>query len=305
MSDLLQHVELVKLAHDLQVEVSEVEFLRPLSEAQLRALRAAVNHALFAPYEPRFARMAGMSRHVPAPLAAKGAQIALGALVAARVAAVTATHHAVRLTDHLSTAFLAEMTPHIDPAKVADIVVALPESTVTAVGHELVRRQEYIPLGRFVSYVPVETALRVIDDAPPADLLQVAIFTEDRAALDEVIAAVPDRTLVDVLNAADAAGRIDDALTLLSALAVESRTRVVGLVATLEDHLRDSLIRAVSRNHAWPDLTPALAHLDRNDLLRLLDVPALDDPDVMADLEHVTTTPAVQDLLDELRTRRT
>lgn len=304
MSELLQHVELVKLAHDLQVDVAEVEFLGPLSEEQLRSLRAAVNHALFAPYEHRFARMAGMSRHVPPPLAAKGAQLALGHLVAARVAAVTETHHAVRLTGHLSTEFIADMTPHIDPAKVDDIVRALPEHTVVEVGHELVRRHEYIPLGRFVSYVPVETALRVIDDAPPEELLQVAVFTEDRAALDAVIAAVPDRTLVEVLQAADAGGRIDDALTLLSALAVESRTRVVGLVARLDEELRDSLVRAVTRNHAWPDLTPVLDHLEHADLLCLLDVPALDDPDVMAGLEAVATTPESRALLEQLRARR-
>ncbi len=304
MSGLLRHVELVKLAHDLQVDVEEVEFLRALSQEQLRSLRASVNHALFAPYEPRFARMAGVSRHVPAPLAAKGAQVALGPLVAARVAAVTETQHAVKLTEHLSTEFLAEMTPHIDPEKVEEIVVALPARTVVEIGHELVRRQEYIPLGRFVSYVTVETALRVIEDAPPEDLLQIAIFTEDRAALDHVIAAVDDRTIVAVLEAADARDQIDDALALLSALAVASRTRVVGLVATLEEHPRDALVRAVHRNDAWGDLTPVLEHLAHDDLVRLLDVPALQDPEVVTGLEAAATTPESKALVDDLRSRR-
>lgn len=304
MSELLRDVELVKLAHDLQVDVSEVEFLRPLSEDQLRSLRGAVNHALFAPYEPRFARMAAMSRHVPAALGAKGAQAALGPLVCARVAAVTETQQAVKLTGHLSTSFLAEMTPHIDPSKVADIVTALPERTVVDVGHELVRRQEYIPLGRFVSYVPVDTAMHVIDQAPPDDLLQTAIFTEDRQALDEVIAAVPDRTLVDVLHAAQEGDHIDDALTLMSALAVESRTRVVGIVATLEEPVRDALVRAVARNDAWDDLVPVLEHLDDEDVLTLLDVPAVADPEVRSGLDAVATTDRARALYAELEARR-
>lgn len=304
MSELLRDVELVKLAHDLQVDVSEVEFLRPLSEEQLRSLRAAVNHALFAPYEPRFARMAAMSRHVPAAIGAKGAQVALGPLVCARVAAVTETQQAVKLTGHLSTSFLADMTPHIDPSKVADIVAALPERTVVETGHELVRRQEYIPLGRFVSYIDVDTALKVIDEAPPVELLQTAIFTEDRSSLDEVIAAVADRTLVDVLHAAQEGGHIDDALTLMSALAVESRTRVVGIVATLEEPVRDALVRAVARNDAWDDLTPVLEHLSDEDVLNLLDVPAVDDPEVRSGLEAAATTERARALFAELESRR-
>ena len=38
-------------------------------------------------------------------------------------------------------------------------------------------------LGRFVAHVPLETALTVVRAAPPLDLLQVAIFTDDRAEL--------------------------------------------------------------------------------------------------------------------------
>ncbi len=304
MSELLRDVELVKLAHDLHVDVADVEFLRALSEDQLRALRGAVNHALFAPYEHRFARMAGMSRHVPAALAAKGAQVALGPLVCARVAAVTETHQAVKLTSHLSTSFLAEITPHIDPSKVADIVAALPEATVVETGHELVRRQEYIPLGRFVSYISEATALQVIDDAPPEDLLQTAIFTEDRAALDHMIAAVDDGTLAEVLRAAEEGDHIDDALTLMSALAVESRTRVVGIVSGLEEPVRDALVRAVARNDAWEDLAPVLDHLEDEEVLSLLDVPAADDGDVRGGLRTAATTERAQQLFEELEARR-
>ncbi len=304
MSELLRDVELVKLAHDLQVDRSEVEFLRALSEEQLRTLRGSVNHALFAPYEPRFARMAAMSRHVPNALAAKGAQAALGPLVCARVAAAIDTTRAVELTGHLRTRFLADMTPHIDPSKVADIVARLPEDLVVEVGHEMVRRQEYIPLGRFVSYVRVETALRVIAEAPPEDLLRTAVYAEDRGALDTMIAAVEERTLAEVLQAAAASGDIDDALTLMSALAIESRTRVVGIVAALDEAVREELIRAVSRNDAWDDLAPVLDDLRDEEVLSLLDVPAVDDPEVRAGLKGAVSTTRAEQLFAQLEERR-
>ena len=51
MTDLLQHVEMVKLAHDLGVDLAEVEFLDALSDTDLARLRDAVNHALFAPHD--------------------------------------------------------------------------------------------------------------------------------------------------------------------------------------------------------------------------------------------------------------
>ncbi len=305
MTDLLQHVELVKLAHDLGVDRSEVEFLAPLSAPDLAVLRGAVNHALFAPHEQRFARMAGMGRHVPTTLAAKGAQHALGPLIAARVAAVTDPALAVRLVNHLSVGFLARMTPYIDPAKVAEIVARLPREVVVATGERLVASREYIPLGRFVAHVDLQTSLEVVRAAPPLDLLQVAIYTDDREALDAIIAAVEEEVLAAVLREAAAAGDIDDALTLLAVLSVESRLRVVRVAGGLEAEVRDALVAAVARNGVWESLQPVLDHLEDEEVLHLLDVPALSDPDAFAGLERVAaTTPGADPLVEELRRRR-
>jgi hypothetical protein len=305
MTDLLQHVELVKLAHDLGVDLGEVEFLDALSDTDLAELRGAVNHALFAPHEARFARLASMGRHVPTTLAAKGAQLALGPLIAARVAAVTDPDLAVKLVNHLSVGFLAKLTPHINPAKVADIVAKLPKDVVVATGELLVARQEYIPLGRFVAHVPLETALAVVRAAPPLDLLQVAIYTDDREELDRIIAEVEEEVLSAVLREAAAAGDIDDALTLLAVLSVDSRLRVVRVAAGLDDSVRDALVAAVARNDVWDALQPVLDHLEDDEVLHLLDVPALSDPDAFAGLERSAAgTPGTDHLVVELRARR-
>lgn len=302
MKNLQVQVELAKLAHELGVTTEEVAFLGVLDAADLAALRALVTHALFAPHEHRFGRMAAFAKLIPASMAAKGAEHSLGPYLAARAAAVTEPDLAVRMSSHLSPAFLARMAPHLDPAKVAGIVSRLPADLVVDVGHRLVADQQYVPLGRFVSHVPVETALRVVDRAEPLDLLQVALFTEEASALDAVIAQVPEPRLAAVLTAASEADRADEALTLLSTLTVTARTRMVRIAAGLDTPVRDSLIRAVARHDAWEDLVPVLEHLDTAEALDVLDVPALRDPEVLAGMEPVARRhPAAGELFDQAR----
>ena len=305
MTDLLQHVELVKLAHDLGVDLAEVEFLGALSDTELARLRGAVNHALFAPHEARFARMAAMGRHVPLGLAAKGAQLALGPLIAARVAAVTDPELAVRLVGHLSIGFLARMTPHIDPAKVAEIVARLPREVVVATGEKVLESKDYIPLGRFVAHVDVDTAVEVARIAPPDDLLQIAVFTDDREALGRMIDRIDEEILGSVLTEAASTGQIDDASTLLALIPVGARLRVVRVAGTLADDVRDALVASVVRNDLWEALRPVLDDLDDEEVLHLLDVPALSDPEAFAGLERsASSAPHRQELLEQLRRRR-
>ncbi len=301
MNDLRVDVELTKLAHDLRVDVSEVEALAALSREELVELRGMATHALFAAHEHRFSRFAASARLVPASLAAKGAEVALGPLITARVAAVTDPEMAVKLAGHLSPAFMARVAPHLDPAKVAGVMTGLPEATVVDVGRRLVRAQQYVPLGRFVSFVPVATALRVVEEAPPLELLQVALFTEEAAALDAVISELSDERIAEVLVAADEADAVDDTLALLTALSPWTRARIVTLTAALEPHVRDGLVRAVSRNDAWSDLVPVLDHIGVDDARALLDVPALQDPDVRAGLAgSAAGHPAAERLVGEL-----
>jgi hypothetical protein len=171
------------------------------------------------------------------------------------------------MVEHMSVGFLAEMTPFIDPARVAGIVATLPEDVVIETGERLVAAKEYIPLGRFVAHVALETSLTVVRAAPPSDLLQVAIFTDDREALDAIIAAVEEDVLAAVLTTAASAGDLDDALTLLASLALESRARVVRVAAGLDDTVRDGLVEAVARNEAWDALAPVLDQVE-DDTLR-------------------------------------
>ena len=197
------------------MDPEDVQFLDVLSPEQLRELRGMVNRAVYEPHEHRFRRLASFGKLVPVPVAAMGTQVALGPLVAARVAAAADADFAVRLADHISPEFLSRLTPYLDPSRVAGIVSRLDDDLVVEVGRLTVGRQEYVPLARFISYVPVETALRVVEEAPPLDLLRTALYAEDLVALDSLIAEVSTERLADVLVAAHDAGELADALSLL------------------------------------------------------------------------------------------
>lgn len=248
MSDLQAGIERIKLAHELDTDATELAFLSPLTHEQLARLRTLVSHALFAPHEPRFARLGAFAKSVPPALAAKGAELALGPLISARTAAVCDPDTAAKLTGHMSAAFLARIATHLDPVKVSGIVTRLPEDTVVEVGRRLVEQHELIPLGRFVSVVPVKVALAVVADAAPLHLLEIALFTDDPAALAAVVQALPDERLTGVLQAAVQDGRVDEALTLLAMLPTGAQDRLRGLADRLDPDVRAPLENAAERH---------------------------------------------------------
>ena len=306
MTDLRVRIELVKLAHELHVDTDAVQFLDVLTPEQLRGLRTIVNRAAYETHEHRFRRLASFGKLVPVPVAAKATQVALGPLVAARVAAASDPDFAVRLADHLSPEFLSRLTPYLDPSRVSGIVSRLDDDLVVRVGHLTVGRQEYIPLARFISYVPVDTALRVVAHAPPLDLLRTAVYAEDLDALDALIAEVPTDRLADVLVAAHDADELADALTLLELISVPSRVRVVIVAQGLDVDVRDALIRAVHHHDAWDALLPVLDALEVEQVVHLLDVPALRDAAVhqrLTDVVAESGDAAAQAVLDEVAPR--
>ncbi len=301
MSRLLVQAELTKLASELRVDVAEVEVLADLTRDELAELRAMVSNALFAPHEHRFTRFAAMSRLVPAGVAAKIAELALGPFLTARVAAVTEPELAVRMAGHISPEFMALMSPHLDPAKIADILDGLPEEMIVDVGKRLVTAHEHIAMGRFMSQVPVGVSVRVVEEAAPLELLQVALLTDDADALDRVIRELPDQRLEEVLVAAAEADAVDDAVAMQAPLSADTRARVLRLASGLGVGVRDSLVRSVSRNDAWGPVVAVLDDLSLDDARSLLDVPAMHEPEVRAGLAAAAAGhPAAERLVSEL-----
>lgn len=283
----MSRVEITKLAAELRVPDGELAFLGDRSPEELRDLRAMVSRARFARHEQRSKTIAALSRRLPASLSAKIARSALGPMLSAHVASAMKADDAARLAGHLDPSFLADLAPGLDPTRVGPLLRRLPDTLVIEVATLLVERKDYITLGRLVSTVDTPVALRVIEQGDEEDLLHVALFAEDRDAIDAIARQLPDEQLAEVIATCARADLYDGLVALLRSLSRESATRLIAQVVAVEDNARESVIEAIAQHDAWPVILPSLAELAEPTLARIVSSPTVLDP-VVADrvIEH-------------------
>lgn len=288
MREVASATELAKLRHELGLDPdgADLAFLGVLTPDQVAVLRRGVVTARHGRHEHRFSRIAGLSRLLPPAVTARAAEAALGPLVAARAAAAMDVADAVRLARRISPAFLTELTTHLDPGASRDLVAALPEPLLLEVGRRLLARDEHLVLGRYVGVMPAAASAQVITSAPGAAILAVARYAEDSRALDEVLAALPDETLLRVLGAAGEGDRAEDAVELVGRVGLEARVRIFDLVPELERHQQRRLVGAVVRLGAWEHVLPVLSRIRPRALHQLLVLPEIADPTLVSALMH-------------------
>lgn len=301
MGDLASRIEIAKLARELGIPEEGLGVLADRTPAELKELRAVAAHALFRRHEDRVTRLASLSRMLPVGLTAKIAELALGPMLSARVAAVLDPREATRLAGHLDPDFLARLAVSLDPGRVAAIVRGLPDDLVVGVGSRLLRAGEHLTLGRFVAVVSPELAMRVVDGASAHDLLQVALFTDEPTALEAIVRQLPDETLGAIVGAAHEDEAYDAAVGLLLSLSEESCARLVGQVGVVAAAAREQIVEAVAAHDVWPAVLPALHRVDQPVLAALVNVPAtLDVAVVDRVVEHARAldlAPALVQLL--------
>lgn len=281
MTSLATRVEVIKLGVALDVEPETLAHLRDLTADDVRSVRVALDEALFARHEARFRRIAKLTSTVPVPLAARVAQMALDPLLGARVAAVMEPATAIKLAGSLDTDYLADLSVSLDPVRARAIIAGIPPATVVRVGVQLVERREYLALGRFVSVIDPDTSLKVVEHATGADLLQVALFSDDVEALDAMVSRLDDARLLDAMRSAHVNGWYDDAVTLVSSVSSASRDRLVSLIADLEPAGRDGFARSIDAHAAWGLVVPSLAALGDDLVAALVNTEATLDPGML------------------------
>lgn len=238
-------LELLRLAALLDVDAADLDGLAELPAEELRALRTAITATVHGRHEHRFRRLAALVKKTPLPLAAKVAQRALGPVMSARVASSLAPEDAVALAQHLDAGFLTRVATHLDPARVGGIVGAMPADLVVDVGRRMLAAGELIALGGLVSCVGEAEAMAVAEVADPGDLLRIGLFTEDVAALDKLIAGLPDERLAEVVGAAAATDHVHDTVLLVGALGPANVQRLLAPVADLPAGERDRFIEVI------------------------------------------------------------
>lgn len=281
MGDLLSRIEITKLARELDAPEADLLFLTASSPTELRELRRLASAALFARNEDRVKLLAALSRILPVPMTAKIAELGLGPMLSARVAGVLDPREAIRLASHLRAGFLAALAPSLDPSRVAPIVRGLADDLVVEVGRLLLQQGEHLTLSRFVSVVDVDVAMGVVEGAGGRDLLQVALYCDEPAALDDIAQRLSDEMLAAVIVAASDDNAYDAAVSLLTSLSQDTCARLVGQIDAVPASARDDLIAAVAEHDVWPTVLPALHSVDQEVLRSLANVPATMDAELV------------------------
>jgi hypothetical protein len=299
MSETLERgAEIAKLARLLGVEPKELGYLDQLPAPALRTFREQTTDRLFAADAGRLHRVAAASRLVPVPLTVKIAQLAFGPVLCAATAGLLEPRHAVRVASKCPTSFLADIAISLDPRRAADVIAAVPTPLVVSVAEELLRRDEHVTMGRFVSYLRHETLRAAVPQiSDDADLLRVAFVMEGKDGLDELIDIARERTPGLIRTAYDQ-HLWAEALDLISHLSVANLAEIAEIATAQDEELLNALVHAARDLDAWDILLPVTAAMSPESLRRFAMVPAVREDDVLAEIvEAALAGPLWLDLL--------
>ncbi len=279
------HAELERLARELEVDPADLAGLHDVGTDGLRRLRHLVSNALHDEHHQAFQRAAQASVLLPVALTAKLSETLIGPYLSSRIAAEMAPDRSIRLARHLSTGFLADVCLSLDPSRVADTVRGLPDDRVVAVGLELLRRKEYVTLGKFVDVVnhSVLAAMAAEVTTGPA-LVGIAFAIEAHHRLDDLIGLLDDDRLDLLVATALERDQLLTALALMSHLSPDNRRRAINVDAMARPDVLRDVVAAADAEDLWPVVLPLVALLDDDRLEVLAGLDDLLTPELVARL---------------------
>lgn len=307
---LATRAEVHKL-HDLLGQPEEaLAFLNKAPAEDVARLREAMTGRLFDQHSTLYSRAAAAARIVPLKLLVRIITEVIGPELSGRIAGYMATKAAIRLARKLPTAFLTQITLHLDPRRTRDIIAAMPAELVRPVAEQLLAAREFVVGGRMVGYLSddnLKLVLEVIDN--DADLLRVGIFVELRERLDHALGLLDDRRLAGVVQAANTEGLWPEALTLIDFVGLKNRVRLGSLIAAQDEAVLDTLVDATEELGVWPTVLETVNALSSKDRQRLANLPIVNTPDMLDNIIRASQKndswsqvfPLVRDMSDDNR----
>ncbi len=206
---LAVQAEVLKLARLLRRDPGELQYLEAVPAADLRALREQVTELLFTADGRVLSRLAAASKLLPIRVVATIGERAFGPVLAARIAGLLDPNRAVEMAETMPIGFLADVAVELDPRRISDVISRITPARIAAVTRELVRREEYVTMGRFVGQLgddAVRAAFEVLDDRA---LLRVAFVLEATDRLDHLMGLLPPERLDRAGRCRGAGGHVD------------------------------------------------------------------------------------------------
>ncbi len=283
MSALLIHAELVKLSRLLGVSVDQLDALGEESVADLRRLRGAVGAALHEEDRALFGKLVAATKLLPAAIIAIIAEKVMGPMLCARVAGLLDPRQVVDVAKRLATPFLAEVCLQLDPRSAAAMLRQVPLPVVTAVSAELLRRQEYLTMARFVEVITDEAVRAVAKSMPDAAVLHLGYFVESPQRLTELVALFDDRRIHAIVTAAaaDPERLWPEALSLMAQVDTAACERLARLGLAGDEAVLLSLLQSVNRQQLHRDLLAVLQRLSPETLASVGGYPRLADAELL------------------------
>jgi len=288
-ADLATRAELVKLARALGTTSDGVEFASALGARDIRLLRERVVGALYDEHRAAFRRVAAITRTLPTSLNVRIALRAFSPLLAARVAGEMAPERAAELANRMPVEYLAEACVQLDPRRAQPLISRIDRPRVVAVVSELIRRDDFITLGRMLDASTEEMLADISTTIADDALLRIGLYAESGAQLTRAVAALTPERLRGVVHSAltGAPDLRSTALAVVSRVTDEAlRGRLAAYAAELDDETLTALLHTAVAENAVAELLTAVAAMPEPARRRMLALPALEDPAIRPRLEQ-------------------
>lgn len=264
MSEALEvRAEITKIARLLGAETEDLGYLEAIKPEGLINFRDQLVDLFYGGEIGGLQRFVGPSKILPSSLIASVTQEAVGPVLTARIAGLVDPAQAIAVVGRLPTEFLADVAVEIDPRRVSGIIGGLDDETVHGVAEILVKRKEYVAMGRFVAYVSGEQLAETFDVAKDVDLLQIAFVLEDKDHLSVAVSLLPDKRLRGIMRAAGKNDLWAEAIDLVLHLDDEQYMRVIDMVAVESDEILDALVRTAHEERLWSLVVPIASDMEK------------------------------------------
>ena len=196
--DPARQAEIVKLGRLLGREPASLKYLQGIPAGDIRALRELTNAALFDEDTEVLKRLAAAGKLLPTGVVAAISERAFGPLLAARVAGVMEPQRAADVGRCLDPTFMADVCVQLDPRAAHEIVSRMDLETVLAVTGELLDREDYVTLGRFVGAMPDAELAAILEITEDDELVRVCAVAESTEGVAQIFAMLGGERLVSL-----------------------------------------------------------------------------------------------------------
>jgi hypothetical protein len=252
--------EVMKLARMLGREPDQLAYLEQLSLAELHELRDRVTEVLWSADGGTLKRLAAASKLLPTGVSAAISERAFGPLLSARLAGLLEPSRAVDVAAKLPPAFLADVAIELDPRRASEVIANMPPDKISEVTRELMQREEYVTMGRFVGHLSDESIAAALDETDDGSLLRVAFVLEEKDRLEHLIGLLPEARLTRIIQAAAQDELWLEALDLLEHLSDGRRSAIVSSALELDPATQEAIVAAVMEHDLFNEVLVIAQH---------------------------------------------